>query len=391
MTQFAAYLLGIACTLVLVECGIFAVHLSHLRTLADERPPDPERWPRVSIVIAARDEVASAGAAMATRLADDYPELEIVFVDDRSSDGTGEAVSAVAQDDSRLNVVRVDELPPGWLGKVHALNAGVGAATGEWLLFSDADVHLTPGAVRLAVAYALAEGLDMIALVPEYRTGSLLVDAAWADFMRGLALAVDPKAVRDPRRRTVIGSGAFNLVKRSALERTPGFEHLRLETADDVALGKMVKDSGGLLAMLNGRGLASVAVYTSVDEYLHGIEKNGSSLAQRPFALVIAFLALILAVAYSPVLAIAVGAMTGPLWLLALGAVSLTVTTAAFCAALWTNTRTWVAGLLWPVGVALMVFGIGRSTYLARRRGGVVWRGTFYPLDELDAGRRFTL
>lgn len=388
---FAAFLIGAACALVVVECAVFWRNLSHLRTLANERSPDPERWPRVSVIVAARDEADSAAAAIASRLADDYPDLELIFVDDRSTDGTGDAVRAAVAGDPRLRLLRVDELPQGWLGKVHALRRGTQVATGEWLLFSDADVFMTRGALRRAIAYAVAEDLDMIALVPEFRTGSVLVDAAWAHFMRALALLVDPKAVSDPERRAVIGSGSFNLVRRSAFERTPGFEHLRLETGDDVALGKMVKDAGGTVAMLNGRGLARVAIYRSVGEYLRGVEKNGSSLADRPFALVLAAFAVLLAIEYAPLAATIVGALGGPMWLLSLGAVSLMLTTAVFCSALWVNTQTWAAGLLWPVGVALMVFGVARSAYLAHRCGGVVWRGTFYPLEELHEGRRFTL
>jgi glycosyltransferase involved in cell wall biosynthesis len=191
----------------------------------------------VSVVIAARDEALSAGPALASRLADDYPDLEVVFVDDRSTDGTGDAARAAGAGDPRLRVVRVDELPQGWLGKVHALDTGAAAATGEWLLFSDADVFVERGTVRQALAYGLAESLDMVVLVPEFRTGGLIIDATWADFMRALALIVDPKAVRDPRKRAVVGSGGFNLVRRDA-----GPDHLTSpQTRDDVALAAVVK------------------------------------------------------------------------------------------------------------------------------------------------------
>lgn len=391
MNTAVAAILGFACALVLVECAVFARNVSRLPLLSAQHPATPDRWPRVSVIIAARDEIDSAGAALATRLADDYPELEIVFVDDRSTDGTGDAVRAEGAGDPRLTIIRIDELPEGWLGKVHALDAGVRTATGEWLLFSDADVSIERGAMRSAIAYAVGEKLDMIALVPEFRMGGPLVDAVWADFMRALALIVDPRAVRDPRRRTVIGSGAFNLVRREAFERTPGFEHLRLETGDDVALAQMVKGAGGTVAMVNGRGCASVAMYASIRELLRGVEKNGSSLARRPFALVLLGFAVLLAIEYSPVAATLLGALYGPAWLLALGAVSLVATTAVFCAALWTNTRTWAAGLLWPVGIALMIFALARATYLTHRRGGVMWRDTFHSLEELEAGRRVTL
>ncbi|MDZ4168304.1 MAG: glycosyltransferase family 2 protein [Coriobacteriia bacterium] len=391
MNTAIALVLGFACVLVLVECALFARNVSRLPLLLGAQTAGPAAWPRVSVIIAARDEIGSAGAALATRLTDDYPNLEIVFVDDRSTDGTGDAVREAGAGDARLTVIRVDELPAGWLGKVHALDTGMRTATGEWLLFSDADVSIERGALRKAVAYALGEKLDMIALVPEFRMGSPLVDAVWADFMRALALIVDPRAVRDPRRRTVIGSGSFNLVRREALERTPGFEHLRLETGDDVALAQMVKQAGGSVAMVNGRGCASVPMYASIGELMRGVEKNGSSLAHRPFALVMLAFAALLAIEYSPIAATLAGAMYGPDWLLALGGVSLAATTAVFCAALWVNTRTWAAGLLWPIGIALMVFALARATYLTHRRGGVVWRDTFHSLEELEAGRRVTL
>jgi hypothetical protein len=389
MTVIAA-LLAIACCIVLLECALYLRNVSHLPALADSTAPDPDVWPRVSVIIAARDEAAGVGAAMATRFEDDYPDLEIVFVDDRSTDGTGEIAAAVAAGDPRFRPVRVDELPDGWLGKVHAMQLGVDVATGEWLLFSDADVHMSRGAIRKAIAYALAENTDMVALVPEFRSPSVMVDAPWAIFARALCLMVDPAAVRDPRKKAAIGSGSFNLVSRAAFQRTPGFEHLRLETGDDVALAAMVKEAGGRLEMVGGRGCASVAIYRSVAEFLRGVEKNGSTTAAIPFAAMLAGAAVMLAVELSPLAAIKVAALAGgPAWLLALGVVALVATTAVNCSALWTSARTWAPGLLWPIGLCLMVFGLLRSTWLVHRRGGVMWRGTFYPIEALTEGRRF--
>lgn len=384
-----AVTLAIGCVLVLLECALYVRNVSHLPDLATTTSPAPATWPRVSVIIAARDEAAGVQAAMATRFADDYPDLEIVFVDDRSTDTTGELAAAAAAGDPRFHLVCVDELPDGWLGKVHAMQRGVDAATGEWLLFSDADVHMYPGAIRKAIAYALAEKTDMIALVPEFRSPSIMVDAPWALFARSLCLMIDPVAVRDPRKKTAIGSGSFNLVSREAFDRTAGFEHLRLETGDDVALAAMVKQAGGRLEMVGGRECARVAIYRTVAEFLRGVEKNGSTTAVFPFWAMILGAAALLAIEFSPIAAIKIAFLGGPSWLLILGAVSLVATTAVNCSALWTSARTWVAGLLWPFGLLLMVYGLLRSTWLVHRRGGVMWRDTFYPIEELTEGRRF--
>lgn len=390
MNTFAIIALAIACVLVLAECALFARNRSHLRSLIDTHSPEPTQWPLVSVIIAGRDEALTVGAALTSRLADDYPALEIIFVDDRSSDQTTAAALKVAGEDPRLRMVRVDDLPAGWLGKVHALARGTELANGTWLLFSDADVEVSPDALRRAVSYVIEHDFDMLALVPAYRTGSFAVDSIWAVFMRILAMVMDPAKVRDPRSKAAIGSGAFNLVSREAFERTPGFEHIRLETGDDAALGQMIKQAGGGIEMIDGRGCASVAVYRSVPDLVRGIEKNGSTMVDKPFPLVLMGFAVWTAIELAPlagVVAWSVGA--APLWLGALAAIALTLNTATYAFALWTNTRTWAAALVWPLGMVVFAFAIIRSVHLAHAQGGVYWRGTFYSLAELRVGRRY--
>ncbi len=380
-------ILAICCALMLAETAVFFRRIAALRSLSRMSAPEPAAWPRVSIVMAARNESHAVHEAVASRLADDYPDLEVIFVDDRSTDGTGEIAQAAAGADPQFTFVRVDELPDGWLGKVHALDIGARRATGEWLLFSDGDVSVRPGCLRRAIAHCVAEDLDMLALVPAFVTGSFWVDAVWTVFMRGLVILANPLAVRDPRSSVSMGSGAFNLVKRDALDRTPGFEHLRLETGDDVALGIMVKQAGGRVEMIDGRDWASVAIYRSLGELLRGIEKNGSTTASIPLPLLALAFALLGGVVASPVIAM----LTGPLWLRALGALTLIAYTAGEVRALSLNTGRWAPALLWPISGAIMAYGALRSTRLAQVNGGVRWRDTFYSLEELDACRRFAL
>ena len=361
-------------------------NLRRTRQLRDVAPTIAENPPRVSVVMAARNEADRVGAAISARLADRYPDLELVLVDDRSTDGTGEIARAAAQGDPRLQVVRVDSLPDGWLGKVHALAEGVRHASGDYLLFSDADVMVAPETTARAIALCEAEDVDCLALVPEYRSSSVLVDATWTVFVRGMCLAIDSRRISEPKSKTVVGSGAFTLVRREALERTAGFEHLRMETGDDMALAAMVKAAGGRCAGAFGADCVQVRMYDSAGAFLRGIEKNGSTTAANATA----FCAGIAAFAIVDLMPL-VAVLAGPTWLRLLGAAAAAFAWAANIAILKATCRMWAPALLWPVGTALFALGTIRATLLAKARGGVSWRGTFYPLAELEAGRRFTL
>ncbi len=158
-------------------------------------------WPRVTIVVPACNEAASLEAALEAKLRDGYPNLEIVLVDDRSTDGTGVLADRLAARDPRIRVVHVAELPPGWLGKLHAMHRGVAEATGEWLLFSDADVHLEPGTLQRAIAWAERRGLDHVAAFPQLRPVSFWLDATLSFFVRLVCLGL-----RETIGRTRVGA-----------------------------------------------------------------------------------------------------------------------------------------------------------------------------------------
>ena len=360
-------------------------NLRRTRRLRDA-PASLGKTPRVSVIMAARNESASIGPALAARLADTYPSLEFILVDDRSTDRTGEIAGAAAASDARLSVVRIDELPEGWLGKVHALAEGVRHATGDYLLFSDADVSVSPDATTRAVGLCEAEAIDCLGLIPEYHSPSVLVGAAWTVFVRLLCMAMGLPRLSEPKAPTVVGSGAFTLVRRSAYDRTPGLEDLRMETGDDMALAVMIQTAGGHCETVFGSGCARVQMYESTNALLLGIEKNGSTGAASP-GRVCGGLAAFALLDTMPLIA----ALTGPMWLRGLGVCLSLLAWTANVAILRTTCRQWAPALLWPVGTFLLAYATSRATALAKVRGGVTWRGTFYPLAELQAGRRYTL
>ena len=205
--------------------------------LSDVRADRPTPWPRVSQIVPACNEADTIEAAVRSRLTEGYPDTEVILIDDRSDDGTGEIIDRLAASDDRVRAMHIRELPDGWLGKVHALHRGTEAARGEWLLLSDADVHLMPTALRRAVNLAEQRGLDHLAVLPELWPTTFLVDALMATFVRVFCIATRMWAIEDPRSRAALGIGAFNLVRRTAFERTGGFEWLRLEVVDDLGVG----------------------------------------------------------------------------------------------------------------------------------------------------------
>lgn len=380
-------LVATGCLVWFVQASLLLRHISRLRTVVRLDVPEPSEWPTVSALIPARNEEATLQAALTSRLGDDYTALQVIVIDDRSTDSTRTVIARAAESDPRVVPAHVDGLPDGWLGKVHALSVGVPYATGEWLLISDADVHMTPGGLRRAVAYCLAEDLDFLALVPEFRSHSFVINVLWTVFMRVLGTFVDPAKVRDPHSAVAMGSGAFMLLRKEVFERTEGFAHLKLETTDDIAIGLMMKRAGARCDFANGYGIARISIYGSLSEFYRGVEKNAGSLARTPFPVVVAALAVAGAVELSPLAALAVGSPA----VVVLGGCAYLAATVAAVTALRVNTRMMLPAFLWPVGWVLVASGILRAAWLFARRGGVVWRGTFHSREELIGGQRFRL
>lgn len=384
-----AVLLGLACVPWLIAPLVLRKFIRALPRLIDMPPPVPDRQALVSIITPARNEEATVEAAVASRLADADARLELVLVNDRSEDRTGALLDALAATDPRVRVVHVRELPDGWLGKNHALHLGTRAARGEWLLYTDADVHFAPGTVGRAVAFAEARGLDFLTLVPDVWSEGFLLDCAMAAFGKVFAATQRPWAISDPRSRAAGGIGAFNMVRRSAFERTAGFPWLAYEIVDDIALGILMKRSGARCAMASGQGLVGLTWYASLREVVLGLEKNLYPGARCSLALVL-LLALLVSASESvpwvlPALA-AADVVPAPLgWL---GAVALLLGTASSVAAARWGRRPVLPAVAAPIGAALLVFTLLRSGILGALRGGVSWRGTFYPRDRLRRGCR---
>lgn len=353
-----------------------------MRRLATLRATEPAVWPKVSIVFAARNEGHTVGAAVPTMLQLDYPDLEVIAVDDRSEDDTGAVLDGLAAADARLRVVHVRELPAGWLGKNHALQLGAAQAAGEWILFTDADINFRPDVLKRAVAYGRAHSLDHLAAVPQLHEHGHALGICVSAFSLLFALFVRPWRVVNPMSRCHGGVGAFNLVRTSTYRKLGGHEPLRLRPDDDMKLGKLMK-SGGFSEVVLGANALSVSWYSSVGEMIRGLEKNTFAGVDYRVSMIVGAVGVHLLAVFWPV--VAVFAATGPdrwLWLASV-VVMLGV---AVDNTRFDGGRRW-HGLFVPVGIAVMDYILVRSMLLTFWRGGIVWRGTHYPLRDLKANR----
>jgi hypothetical protein len=356
--------------------------------LSDDRSPEPARWPTVSLIVPARDEEGEVEAALRARLGDGYPSLEVIAVNDRSSDGTGAVLDRLAAEDPRVRVIHVDALPAGWLGKLHAMHQGILASRGEWILLSDADVHYAPGTLRRVMAACVARGLDHFAALPTFRPKGALLDAVINVFGRNLILGGRLWLVEDARSHVAVGGGLFNLFRREAYDRTPGLPWLKLEIADDVALAQMLKAHGARSAVYETLGRISLDFYPSVGEFVRGVEKNS-------FAIIGQFSMLRLTLVCVLLLLIEFGWLAGlahpspvanALALLTFGLVF-----GSSAVAMRLMGRSLAPLPLLPAATLIFVYASMRSGFVARRRGGVAWRGTLYSIDELRAGARIRI
>jgi hypothetical protein len=363
--------------------------------LARAGPAEPRRWPRLSIIVPGCNEGDKMEAAARTLLAQDYPDLQIVLVDDRSGDTTGAIVDRLAGEDSRVVAIHVTELPAGWLGKVHAMSRGLASADGELVLLTDADVHFRPGMLRKAVAHFEARGLDHLTALPGLWPASAILDGLIAGFIRQLMMLARPWKVADPSSPRFMGVGAFNLVRRAALQETGGLDWLRMEVADDMAVGMMMKQAGRKCEVVNAAGLLEMHWYQTCGQAMRCSERGWATPGDFHAAGMIVGAAVIAMLEASPVvmpvlLAAALVLPAGAA-LQAAAAAGLAVT-AAFLVSAELMTR-WSGGrilppLLAPLLAGLAFFATARAAVLGLVRGGIIWRGTLYTTEALRQGRR---
>jgi glycosyltransferase involved in cell wall biosynthesis len=370
------------------RAGIGNRSIRHLRDIPVAPHPD---MPRVSVVVAARNEERNIEEALQSLLRQVYPELEVIVVNDRSTDGTGAILDRMAAQHGaarhaggpQLRIVHLTSLPTGWLGKNHALQRGAEQATGEVLLFTDADVVMEPSSVAHAVHYLVGERLDHLAVTPELVMPGPMLDLFGGTFAILFAQYAQPWKARDPRSKRHIGIGAFNMVRTHAYHAVGGHGTIRMRPDDDLKLGKIIKQHGFWQEMLFGYGMIRVEWYSSVGEAVRGLEKNSFAGVGYSVAAVVATTAALLLFNVWPFLAVF---LTGGITQ-ALNAATAILIVALYAGSTRVSGSSPFYGIGFPVATLLIIYILWRSMLYVLINGGIDWRGTHYSLAELRANR----
>ncbi len=353
------------------------------RTHTKKEPPGVEAaLPSLTVIVPAKDEAAAVAHSLRSLLASDYPDFQIVAVDDRSTDATGkwmDEIAASPEAEGRLRVLHVKELPRGWLGKPHAMALAAEGSTTDWLLFTDADVIFDPGAIRLAIEFVTRSQGDHMVLYPTLILRGVAEKMLIGFFQSVSALAGRPWKIADPKAtKDYIGVGAFNLIRRRVYDALGGYAELRMEVLEDMRLGFRVKREGHAQRVAFGKDLIRIRWAESAWGILNNLTKNLYSTFRFRTSLLLAACAGIVVLCLTPFVSLFI---SGPArWA---GIVTLV---ALFLLNLRYRRLTDIPPVylaLFPIATLLFVGTLLRSMILVLWRGGVLWRGTLYPLKEL--------
>lgn len=327
----------------------------------------------VSVVIPARNEEDNIEKCVRSVLDQSYPHVEVVVLDDGSTDETPAILERLASADERVQVLSGSELPAGWKGKCWALEQAQAKASGRWLLFLDADVVLAPEALQQALAYVEEHDLEMLS-----GYGKLVLGSFWEKTIMpvvgGIVVSGNPlDEVNDPDHERAIANGQFILVQRDAYERMGRHETVAAEIIDDVAMARAAKENQVRYHMVFCRELFATRMYTSFSQIWEGWRKNlYAGLHYKP-GIAIAVLGFVFYTSIVPYLALAAPA---PWRWLAVGIVGLILVNRVYTAILFEHPILY--SILHPLG-ALIVIGIIADSALRGVRGGeVTWKGRSY-------------
>jgi len=348
------------------------------------RPTAPQREPRVSVIVPARNEEENICETLLRLLALDFSNYEVIAINDRSTDRTGEVMDEVAlsSDPGLLRVIHISELPSGWLGKTHAMWTAATEATGDWLLFTDADVLFRPDSLRRAVAYAEAERADHLVLFPRMIMKSAGEKMMVAFFQVLFLFGHRPWKVADPKARDHMGVGAFNMVRRSAYESVGTYSALRMEVVDDMKLGKVVKNAGFVQRNVYGEDLISLRWAKGAFGMVDNLTKNFFAVLSFQWWRTVAAIVGLGFLNLGPFL----GVFLAHGWARVPYGIALGSMFAIYCGMSFRSPIPPYYFVLHPISTSLFMYTLWRSMWRTLRDDGIVWRGTKYSLEELRRG-----
>ena len=359
--------------------------LRYLNELGKPKPVDPPLL-RVSVIVTARNEERKAEEALRSLMRLDYPDYEVVYVNDRSDDRTGEIAERLQAMDGRIRTIHIEELPPGWFGKNHAAYHAAKAATGEVLLFTDGDVIFAPCALEYAVRHMLRNGLDHLSLSARVAVTGPFLRSCIVVFATTVNLLLPPWKVRDPKSSVYFGVGPFNMFLARSYHAIGGHSSVALRPDEDVQIAKLVKRRGMRSEFVRGEALVDFEWYSTFQGLVRGLEKN--FFATMDYSIVKAgiYTVVMLWLMFVPFILGPTLALMGSAWPAALFGGAAAVSLANFFLIARQIRHPWWSGLLVPFATMAMIYILWRSAFVTIFRG-VAWGGPAVALSELRRHR----
>jgi len=342
--------------------------------------PSPDtRLPSLSIIVPARNEENTIETGLTSLSKLRYPHLEVIVVNDRSTDRTGEVINPFTAKDSRFKQITVSHLPSGWLGKNHALHLGAKSSTSELVLFTDADVEIDDSFLKKAIVFFQHNRLDHLGAIPKVTSEQWTVYPLLGVFGLAFSLFTRPWQGKDPLKDRAVGIGAFNLVRKSTYDSISGHETLRLRPDDDLKLALLMKRAGLRTDCIKGLEGLTVEWYSSIGELAKGLEKNVMTGFEYSFPQAVLgqllFFMTFLFPFMLPFLTEGIGFLVS--------CFTVMILLMAYFGQLYEAQMPLSCTLFFPFASTL-IFGIfSRACWLTFKNQGVYWRDTFYSLESL--------
>ena len=367
---------------------IYWIHNQYHLDIIVEIKPAPDSAPLISICIPARNEENNIRRCVESALGQDYPNIEVIVLDDRSTDSTLTQLAEIASRDSRLLPINGTDLPEGWAGKPHALFQASAVAHGDWLCFVDADTFLAPQAISSCYAKALETEADMFTTMNEQILGTFWEKVVMPLVMTALSVGFSPRIVNDPHTRDAIANGQFIMIRRTVYDAIGGHEKVKDQIVEDKAISEQVKWNGHHLVVADGSQVISTRMYTSLPSMWEGWTKNiYLGLRDHPSMLMLGVFGATLSV---------IAALFLPLWILLginwlfNGGAWLAIAVIIQSLLVWAwliyfrarvaqkmNISTWYA-LTTPLGAGVFAAMMITSAWKVISGQGVTWRGRKY-------------
>ncbi|MGD6993594.1 glycosyltransferase [Sutcliffiella horikoshii] len=334
----------------------------------------------LSVIVAAKDEEKHIEASLVSQFQQTYANIEWIIVNDRSTDGTGTIINRMTKTEPRMKCIHIEHLSEGWLGKNNALYEGYLQSKGEYILFTDADIIFKKDTILKAMTYFQNQKLDHLTLAPNLKGSSFWTNAFVSFFLFGFGYFKRPWKSNDPKSKSAIGIGAFNLLTRNAYEEIGTHRIIKMRPDDDLMLGRQIKEAGKKQHLALALTHLEVEWYPDLRSALVGLEKNTfAGLFYSYFMVLFAISGLFLSQLFPFIALIVTTGTTQLIFLLSILMLFLAYNQTANKMAKGAN----IYLTVFPITVLLFIYSIARATILTLYRGGIIWRGTFYSIKQL--------